>query len=306
MKLLLFGGLLASSATAAAVPGDSVPVFEKDVLPIFSTYCFTCHGKSSPELGVDLRTARSVLRGGFNGPVINKGSAEESRLFQKVSNAEMPPPAFNSKVPEAQVETIRRWIEGGAPSEAKDEIPEAARQQIARFKNEIQPLLKERCVACHGGDRPQSGLDLSTLASVLRGGVHGPVVIEGFSEKSVLIRQLVSGVMPPEGAAQALSTDEVEVIRSWIDEGSFADFVDLGNPLDRALTEAESPPITRKDREYWAFRTPIAGPVPDVDSLERVQGPIDSFVLHKLEGEGLSMSAPASKRTLMRRAFLDL
>ena len=306
MKLLLFGGVLASTAAAVAVPTDSVPVFEKDVLPIFSTYCFTCHGKSSPELGVDLRTARSVMRGGFNGPVIHKGSAEESRLFQKVSNAEMPPPAFNSKVPEAQVETIRRWIEGGAPSEAKHEIPEAARQQIARFKNDIQPLLNERCVACHGGDRPQSGLDLSTLASVLRGGVHGPVVIEGFSEKSVLIRQLVSGVMPPEGAAQALSTDEVEVIRSWIDEGSFADYVDLGNPLDRALTEAEAPPITRKDREYWAFRTPIAGPVPDVDSLERVQGPIDSFVLHKLEGEGLSMSAPASKRTLMRRAFLDL
>ena len=50
----------------------------------------------------------------------------------------------------------------------------------------------------------------------------------------------------------------------------------------------------------------MAGPVPDVDSLERVQGPIDSYVLHKLEGEGLSMSAPASKRTLMRRAFLDL
>ena len=101
MKLLVFGGVLASTAAVAAVPADGVPVFEKDVLPIFSTYCFTCHGKSSPELGVDLRTARSVLRGGFNGPVIHKGSAEQSRLFQKVSKAEMPPPAFNSKVSEA-------------------------------------------------------------------------------------------------------------------------------------------------------------------------------------------------------------
>ena len=119
MKRLLYSILCVATAATAAVPADSVPVFEKDVLPIFSTYCFTCHGKSSPELGVDLRTARSVLRGGFNGPVIQKGSAEESRLFQKVSKAEMPPPAFNSKVPEADVETIRRWIEGGTPSQCR-------------------------------------------------------------------------------------------------------------------------------------------------------------------------------------------
>ncbi len=306
MRVLLYTGLVATAAAAAAVPADSVPVFEKDVLPIFSTYCFTCHGKSSPELGVDLRTARSVLRGGFNGPVIHKGSPEESPLFQKVSTAEMPPPAFNSTVPEADVETIRRWIQGGAPSEITEKIPEISRRQIARFESEIRPLLKERCVVCHGGNRPQSGLDLSTLASVLRGGVHGPVVIEGFSEKSVLIRQLVSGVMPPEGAGKALNDDEIELIRSWIDEGSFADHVDLGNPLDRALTEAEAPPITKEDREHWAFRKPVAGPVPDVASLERVQTPIDSFVQRDLEREGLSMSAPASKRTLMRRAYFDL
>ena len=306
MRRLLYSILCFAAAATAAVPADSVPVFERDVLPIFSTYCFTCHGKSSPELGVDLRTARSVLRGGFNGPVIHKGSAEESRLFQKVSKAEMPPPAFDSTVPEADVETIRRWIEGGAPSDAGDDIPETARRQIARFESEVQPLLNERCVACHGGDRPQSGLDLSTLASVLRGGVHGPVVIEGSSDKSVLVRQVVNGVMPPEGVGQALSPDEIELVRSWIDEGSFADFVDLGSPLERALTEAEAPPITAEDREHWAFQKPVAGRVPDVVSLERVQSPIDSFVLHKLEGEGLSMSAPASKRILMRRAFLDL
>ena len=306
MMLALCIALLAATAAAASGPANGVPIFEKDVLPIFSTYCFTCHGKSSPELGVDLRTARSVLRGGFNGPVIHKGSPDESRLFQKVSKAEMPPPAFKSMVPEGDVETIRRWIEGGAQSEAGDDIPEAAQRQIARFEQEIQPLLTQRCVACHSGDQPQSGLNLSTLPSVLRGGVHGPVVIEGFSDKSVLVRQLVNGAMPPEGAGEPLESDEIKLIRSWIDEGSFADYVDLGNPLDRALTEAEAPEITKEDRAHWAFRPPVHSAAPEVNSRERVQTPIDAFVLRQLERQGLSMSTPASKRTLMRRAYFDL
>lgn len=306
MRLLAPAGLLAATSLAAASPGEAVPVFEKDVLPIFSTYCFTCHGKSSPELGVDLRTVRSVLRGGFNGPVVQKGSADESRLFLKVSRAEMPPPAFENPVPEAEVETIRRWIDGGAPSEAGPAVPETARRQIAKFEDEIQPILEQRCVLCHGGDRPQSGLDLSSLASVLRGSATGPVVIEGFSDKSILIRQLVNGAMPPEGAGKALDAEEIELVRSWIDVGSFADYVDTGDPLERALTAAEAPPVTKEDREHWAFRKPASPPAPDVASLRRVQTPIDAFVLGALEQRGLSMAAPAPRRTLMRRAYLDL
>jgi len=55
---------------------EEAPVFETDVLPIFTRYCFNCHGKSSPQLGLDLRSARQVLRGSQNGPVIVKGSLE--------------------------------------------------------------------------------------------------------------------------------------------------------------------------------------------------------------------------------------
>ena len=49
------------------------------------------------ELGMDLRTAASVLRGSHNGPVIEKGSPENSRLFQKVSKHLMPPPCLQER-----------------------------------------------------------------------------------------------------------------------------------------------------------------------------------------------------------------
>lgn len=96
MNARLLLGLLVAGATSGAATAEHVPIFEKDVQPILSTYCLTCHGKSSPEQGVDLRTARTVLRGGFNGPVVTKGSPDESLLYQKLSQGKMPPKAFQS------------------------------------------------------------------------------------------------------------------------------------------------------------------------------------------------------------------
>jgi mono/diheme cytochrome c family protein len=296
---------LLPASLLAGPTADDAPVFEKDVLPIFSTYCFTCHGKSSPELGVDLRTAASVLRGSFNGPVVEKGAPEKSRLYLKVSKHEMPPPAFESVVPDADVAVIRRWIETGAQSNAADEIPESAKRQIARFEHEVQPILEARCVACHG-ETPQSGLDLRTLAAVLRGGEHGPVLEEGFSDKSILIRQIEAGEMPPKGVGEPLTRAEIDRIRDWVDVGGFADYVDKGNPLDRAFTEAEAPEITAEDRQSWAFQKPVAHDPPRVTSRDRVRSPIDAFVLAKLEAQGLALSAEASRRALLRRAYFDL
>jgi len=299
--MLLFPAVLHAQSTAGA------PVFERDILPIFSTYCFTCHGKTSPELGMDLRTAASVLRGSHNGPVIKKGSPESSRLFQLVSKHLMPPPAFESIVPDPDVETIRRWISSGAhSSQSKGDIPEVARRQISRFEKEIQPIFNARCTACHGGQTPQSGLDLTSLTPALKGGKHGPVILEGFSDKSVLIRQLQSGVMPPAGAGEPIKKAELELMRGWIDEGNFADYVDLGNPLDRAFTETEAPEVTAEDRQYWAFRKPLAAAPPKVKSATRAQTPIDSFIISELESRGLELSPPASKQTLLRRVYFDL
>ena len=300
-------GILLLPATLQAQDRASTLLFEKDILPIFSTYCFTCHGKSSPELGMDLRSAASVLRGSHNGPVIEKGSPESSRLFQLVSKHLMPPPAFESIVPDPDVETLRRWIATGAhSSQADGEIPEVARRQISHFENEIQPIFDARCSACHGGETPQSGLDLTSLASALKGGKHGPVILEGFSDKSILIRQLQSGAMPPTGVGEPINKAELELIRGWIDKGNFADYVEVENPLDRAFTETEAPEVTAEDRRYWAFRKPVAAAPPKIERTARARTPIDSFIISQLESRGLELSPRASKQTLLRRVYFDL
>src|SRR5712692_9412283 len=183
---LVLGGLCAQ-----ADPGT--PVFEKDILPIFSEYCFTCHGQSSPKLGLDLRSAGTTLRGSFNGPVIVKGSPEQSLLFQKVSARAMPPAIYGQKVPDSHIETLKRWIAAGAPSDRTPGVDgKEAAEQHARFEKEILPVFKARCVHCHGAGTPMAGLDLRTADSALKGSHSGPVIVEGFSERSLLIRKVAS------------------------------------------------------------------------------------------------------------------
>ena len=297
--ILLLTGEACFAAEAAG------PRFEKDVLPIFTQYCFTCHGQSSPRQGLDLRTSASTLRGSNNGPVVVKGSPEQSLLWQKVSAHLMPPPAYNQKVPDAAIETIKQWISAGAPADQQALSKEAAEQRT-RFEEEILPVFTARCVQCHGAGKPMGGLDLRTLASLLQGSVGGPVLTEGKSDTSVLVRKVASHSMPPPGTGKPLSDDEIRVLREWIDRGHLGDGIEIANPIDRPFTKAEAPAITAEQRKFWSFREPVAAPPPKVSAANRVRTPIDSFVLAKLESQGLGYSADAANMTLMRRAYFDL
>ncbi|MDA1013931.1 MAG: PSD1 and planctomycete cytochrome C domain-containing protein [Planctomycetota bacterium] len=286
--------------------GDEPPVFEKDVLPIFTRYCFNCHGKSSPQLGLDLRSARLAMRGSQNGAVIVPGSLEKSLLWKKVSTREMPLAIFKLKLSDAEIATIRKWIEAGAPSTKSTELPADVQAQFAVFERDIKPILTKRCVSCHGVDAPEAGLDLRSLKSLVRGSKKGPVIVEGFSDKSVLIRKVASRAMPPADSGSPLTADEIQTITRWIDTGRFADFVDVDPQGDASKTDTESPEFSAEARRFWAFQKPVALPPPNVESLDRIRTPIDRFVLAKLESKGLAFSRDASKLTLMRRAYFDL
>jgi cytochrome c5 len=297
---------LIAIAPVAVAGAAEAPRFEKDVLPILTKYCFTCHGQSSPKLGLDLRTASSTLKGSHNGPVILKGKPDESLLWKKVSARQMPPAIYGQRVPDADLDTIRGWIHGGALFDAPIGDPARnAAQQRARFEQELQPIFQARCVGCHGGDQPAAGLSLKAMSDVLKGGTNGPVIIEGFSGRSLLVRRVSSGTMPPTGAGKPLTEQEVRAIREWIDRGNFAEFVAMDS-AERPFTALEAPPITTAQRRFWAFQKPAAAALPKVKAKSRVRTPVDNFVLAGLESKGLSYSQDAPDVKLMRRAFLDL
>src|SRR5260370_9865440 len=105
---------------------------------------------------------------------------------------------------------------------AESKLPPAAKRKVD-FEKDVQPLLAQKCYACHGEEAQQSGLRLAKRQNALRGGDYGPVIIPGKSAESKLIFRLVNGdgrlQMPTTGP---LSDEEIGILRAWIDQG--ADF----------------------------------------------------------------------------------
>ena len=301
---LHLGACLCTPKLTSAAP-DSL-VFERDVLPIFSRHCFTCHGKSSPQAGLELRTAKQALRGGHNGRVVVPGAPDESPLWQKVSSREMPPKAFERKLTDLELATIRQWIEQGARFEGAADLPAVARQQLDRFEHQVQPIFAQHCHACHGEEDPAGDLDLTQLATLLRGSINGPVIVEGFSDKSVLIRKVASRAMPPPDHGDPLTRNELAVISQWVDKGNFADYVEVAPRRSHESTEADEGALDDRQQDLWAFQTPRSAPLPTVRRTDVVRTPIDRWVLAKLEAAGLTFSPDAPPKTLVRRAYFDL
>ncbi|MGH7223213.1 MAG: c-type cytochrome domain-containing protein, partial [Gemmataceae bacterium] len=85
------------------------------------------------------------------------------------------------------------------------------------FDRIVAPLLSERCLACHGGNKPKGGLDLSRRRSAMEGGDQGAAIVPGKPDASVLWEYVNGGKMPPK---KPLSAAEKEVLRAWIVAGA--------------------------------------------------------------------------------------
>src|SRR5438067_2193216 len=103
---------LVAGACRAADKKPSGPTFEADVRPILKAYCFDCHGEG-PKLrgGLDLRLRRLAVQGGDSGPAVVAGKPQDSLLYRRVRDGEMPP--RKKKLSPDEVEHIGRWIAAG-------------------------------------------------------------------------------------------------------------------------------------------------------------------------------------------------
>ena len=147
-------------------------------------------------------------------------------------------------------------------------------------------------------------MDLTSAAGLFKGSQNGSVITKGAAEKSILFQRVSLRSMPPPGTEKPLDNAQLELLRKWIDSAEAH-----SEPVAAAAkttAEGPAPPITEKDRQFWAFRKPLKAPVPKVKGTQRVRTPIDAFVLAKLEAKGLGFSPEASKSILLRRAYYDL
>ena len=154
------------------------------------------------------------------------------------------------------------------------------------FQREIRPLLAARCFACHGPDAEQreAGLRLDEAGAAVAELPSGArAIVPGERAASAIFERITSTDeatrMPPEGGP--LSAEEIDRIGRWIDAGA-------------------------EYAAHWAYVAPVRPGLPAVHDRHWPTGPIDRFVLAKLEEQAFRPAPPAERARLIRRATLDL
>ena len=238
------------------------------------------------------------MRGGEHGPVIVAGNSEKSKLYRMVAGLDQPVmPMEGDALKPAEVAAIKAWIDQGANWES-----------AVSFAKDIQPIMERSCWNCHGEAMQLSKLDLRTREGALRGGAHGPAATPGNAEQSRLYRAVahIDAIkMPMQG--DKLKPEEIAAFKAWIDQGMPWDA--SATPTREAATSAiaalENMELTPEQRNYWAFKLPVQKTPPLVSKAE-FGHPIDRF-LEATRAEKKLVAAPrADKRTLIRRAYIDL
>ena len=147
-------------------------------------------------------------------------------------------------------------------------------------------IIEKRCFQCHGDKVSMAGLQLHTRQALLKGGEKGPVVQPGSAKDSKLIAAVTHATKTPMPPTGKLPEAEIAILTKWIDQGA---------PWPEGI------PASTADPSWWSFRTPNRPEPPTVRPH-----PIDAFIVAKLQQEKLTPVPLADRRTLIRRAYLDL
>ncbi len=165
------------------------------------------------------------------------------------------------------------------------------------FERDVRPILKANCFHCHGEEEHKAaGLDLRLVKLIAAGGDSGSALTPADPDASLLWDMLASDEMPK--GPKKLSSAQKEIVRKWIEQGATTARPELADPAEARFTPEEL--------AHWSFQPVVKPQVPAVDGHSGID-PIDAFLLARIHERGISgFSAPADKRTLVRRATFDL
>src|SRR5688500_13944044 len=168
-------------------------------------------------------------------------------------------------------------------------VPGASVVRRLDYNWDVRPILSDYCFRCHGPDEKgrQAGLRLDTpegaFAALRRPGTFA--IVPGKPAESQMIFRITHANaavrMPPTVANKVLSTQQIEILRAWIAQAAVY-------------------------KPHWASTAPQKVAIPTVPAAPSVLNEIDRFVQARLAREGLKLSPPADKETLINRVTLTL
>ena len=98
------------------------------------------------------------------------------------------------------------------------------RKESISYEKDVAPILMAKCQVCHAGKLTEGKLDMGTHAALIKGGKRGQIIIvPGKAEESFLWQSSshrVKPIMPPKSENNPLTSEEVAVLKLWIDQGA--------------------------------------------------------------------------------------
>ena len=283
---LLVLAIVVRPALAGEAADAAAPVYEGQVRAVFKANCFQCHGEEGkPKGGLDLRLRGLIVKGGKSGPAVEPGDPDNSLLYQRVLDAEMPP-GDKKKLTAAEIELIGRWIAAGARTSRPE--PETVGTGFLISEEERQhwsfrPIHRPGLPAVNGQQRVRTAVDAFLLARLERDGL----TFAPDADKRTLIRRAtfdLTGLPPtPEEVETFLADDSDDAYgrlldrllasprygerwgRHWLDVAGYAD--SEGYTVDDPVR-----PSAFKYRDY-------------VVRSFNADKPFDQFVVEQLAGD---------------------
>lgn len=152
------------------------------------------------------------------------------------------------------------------------------------YNRDVRPILADTCFACHGADSGsrEAGLRLDVREDAISGGA----IVAGDPDNSEMIRRILlpdddDMAMPPNTGHKRLTQEQRDTLVAWIQSG--ADY-----------------------QAHWSFMAPVRSELPEVSDASWARNGIDPFIMAELDKVGLTPAEEADRRTLARRAALDL
>lgn len=279
--LLCFGGGVVFGSEAAPLS------YNRDIRPILSDNCFSCHGPDSAKresgLRLDLReSATSELDSG--GIAIVPGDLEASALIARIVSDDddliMPPPSAHKKLNDDQKQKLRRWIAEGAPYEKhwsfiplrpvpipdRASIEHATEEQLAWPRNPIDWFVLKRMV--ESGLSPSPPAESPTLARRIALDLIGlppmPEQVAAFHEDD--LDQYIATFFKSPHYGERMAVD-------WLDAARYADT--QGYQVDR-------------DQDMHLWRDWVI-------SAYNANMPFDQFTIEQLAGDLLGNPTESQK-----------
>jgi len=155
------------------------------------------------------------------------------------------------------------------------------------FQRDIRPILSNNCFYCHGPDKGNrmAGLRLDVRDDAFASRKNGAAIVAGKPTESLLYKRIAHEKpamrMPPATSHKTLTSDQIDTVKRWIEQGAAW-------------------------KEHWSFTPPVRAKIPAVKNANWPRNTIDRFILARLEAAGMEPAPEANRRTLIRRVSFDL